>query len=200
MNGSGLPVSMRSTARSESGSRPTSLASNSRPSASVTWMRPPRRMTCSLVRMVPSARTMTPEPRLVRVERRGRGVEEVAEELLEERIGERRRPLHDRLLGRDVHHRGAGALDRLDDRLRRSGSVSGAAARAAPATRQEDQDRRARLRHRGRVSSDRRSGRSRSGGARTETPGDRHVAPGSPTRNTRRVRRPRRRWWRSSCS
>src|SRR5262245_49808478 len=63
---------MLSTARSESASAPTSLASNSRPSTSVTLMRLPRWITCELVRMVPDASTMAPEPRLVCSERRGR--------------------------------------------------------------------------------------------------------------------------------
>ncbi len=47
----------------------------------------------------------------------GAGIEEVAEELLEERVlgeGEGRAPALDHLLGGDVHHRGARPLDRLD--------------------------------------------------------------------------------------
>ena len=70
-------------------------------------MRPPRRMTCSLVRMVPSARTMTPEPRLVRVERRGRASKKSRKNSSKNGSGNGHRPLHHRLLGRDVDHRRA---------------------------------------------------------------------------------------------
>ena len=159
---------MRSTARSESASAPTSLASNSRPSTSVTLMRLPRRMTCALVRIVPSASTMTPEPRLVRVGAARPRVEEVAEELVEERIGRpgtasAARP------PRSVEMFTTAGLARSTASttwLRRSGSVSGARGPRGAGDGEQGQDRERRPRHRGRVSSRVRPGRSRSGGAR----------------------------------
>src|SRR5688572_933476 len=72
MEGSRASALMRSTARSVSASAPTSWASNSRPSTSVTRIRLPRWITCEFVRIVPSASTIVPEPRLVCSERRGR--------------------------------------------------------------------------------------------------------------------------------
>src|SRR5437867_1893940 len=73
MCGRSSPALTRTMAMSASASAPTSVASNSRWSASVTWMRLARSITCTLVMMVPSAATMTPEPRLVVLKRRGAG-------------------------------------------------------------------------------------------------------------------------------
>ena len=54
---------MRSTATSATWSVPTSSATKSRPSGRVTLICSAFRTTWSLVRMIPSSRTMTPEPK-----------------------------------------------------------------------------------------------------------------------------------------
>ncbi len=62
---------MRITARSVRESAPMTSASNSRRSNRETRIRVARRMTCSLVRMMPAASMITPVPRLRRLRRRG---------------------------------------------------------------------------------------------------------------------------------